>query len=481
MKVSNSDAIKLIHEGTLVLSRIEANGVRIDKRYLTGVIGDIQKRIAAIHDEMKTDPIWGKWERKSGVSASITSRPQLGNLLFKEMGYKVHDYTEKSKDTEFKKAKTDKTALERIKIPFVKNFLKVEGLRKLLSTYLEGLDRESVQASDGCWYIHPMYDLNVASTYRSTSRLPNFQNVPKRNEEMSKLIRRAYLPHPGHHLVEIDFSTLEVRIAYAYHKDPVMEKYLTDKSTDMHRDTAMELFMLKQDQVEKKTTRDSAKNMFVFPEFYGSVYFQCAKNIWESMKRGKWQLPGSETLIKDYLKTKGVKSLGECDPQREPVKGTFEYHVQQVEKKLWKRFSVYRDWKRSWFDKYQKSGSFQMFTGFVVNTGLKRNEVINYPVQGSAFHCLLWSLIELQKWLDKYKMKSKLIGQIHDSMVCSVHPKELQAFLHRAHWIMTYLLPRAWKWISIGMESESDVSPVDKPWSEQNQYIEDDGEWVVKL
>lgn len=491
-KCSSQESYRLIHEGSLALSRISANGVRINEKYLTEKTTQLKQEISELETTMKKDRIWKIWERTYGMKAEIGKRQQLSKVLHEKLGYKIHDYTEKSKELEKKhwRAKTDKTALERIKEPFVQQFLKIEGKKKTLSTYFIGLEREMVLARDGCWYIHPIYNLNIASTYRSTCTAPNFQNVPKRDEEMYKLVRQCYLPHPGHHLVEIDFSTLEVRIAYCYHQDPVMRKYLTDKTTDMHRDMASELFLLDKEEIArwgKKTCRDSAKNQFVFPEFYGSVYFQCAKNIWERMKRQKWEIGTSDSdqvlqTVMQNLKKKGISKLGKCDPELEAVKGTFEYHVQQVEKKLWSTFKVYSQWKREWFDAYMRTGSFEMLTGFVVNTGHKRNDVINYPVQGSAFHCLLWCLIELDKWLIKHDMKSKIIGEIHDSMVLSVHPSELQEVLHRAHWIMTYLLPQAWKWINIPLEIEIDVAPVDEDWTKQKQWIEhpEDGYWCLK-
>jgi len=176
----------------------------------------------------------------------------------------------------------------------------------------------------------------------------------------------------------------------------------------------------------------------------------------------------------------GITKLGECDPEFDPEKGTFEYHVQKVERELWSKFSVYAKWKDEIWNSYQNTGSLKMHTGFVVNTILKRNEVINYGTQGPAFHCLLWSLIQMVSWIEKHKMRSRVIGQVHDSLVCSVHPKELQDFLYHAKYVMTYLLPQKWKWITIPLETESSVAPVDANWTEQDEWKLDpvDGIWA---
>ena len=53
-----------------------------------------------------------------------------------------------------------------------------------------------------------------------------------------------------------------------------------------------------------------------------------------------------------------------------------------------------------------------------------KNDVSNYPVQGSAFHCLLWPFIELDKISLKEKWDSRLIGQIHDAMLYDMNPDE---------------------------------------------------------
>jgi DNA polymerase I-like protein with 3'-5' exonuclease and polymerase domains len=94
----------------------------------------------------------------------------------------------------------------------------------------------------------------------------------------------------------------------------------------------------------------------------------------------------------------------------------------------------------------------------------KKNEVINYPVQGSAFHWLLWSLIRLNKTLNKYKMKSVIIGQIHDSIVADVHKDELKTFLNITNKIMTVKIREYYKWIIVPLKIEAEISGVNESW-----------------
>jgi DNA polymerase I-like protein with 3'-5' exonuclease and polymerase domains len=478
MKLTTSDAYELLHRGTLALADVERAGVRVDMTYLDKTVEEIKGKITRMEAKMRNDKeVYRVWSREYGQKTNIGSRDQLAKVLFKNMGYEAKEYTAASYDEDGRlrkdaRAKTDKDALDDIDLPFVQKFLKVENLKKTLTTYLYGIKREAVLHHDREWYAHCVYNLHIASTYRSTCDNFNFQNQPKRDEEMANFVRRCFLPHPGDVLVEVDFSTLEVKISYCYNKDPNLRKYLLDSKTDMHRDSASDLFMLPIDLLiehaaaAKKTVRDSAKNQFVFPEFYGSVWFQCAKHIWKSMTRKKWTVPGSDKSLIQHLADEG----------------TFARHVMEVEKVLWKkRFPAYDKWKRDYYEEYLRKGYFKMYTGFVVNTVHKKNDVTNYPVQGSASHCKLWCLIQMIDWLKKYKMKTKVVGEIHDSIVASVKPSELQDFLTYCKWVMTVALPRAWKWIIIPLEMEADVAAVNEPWNTQKQWVPDEeGEWSVK-
>ena len=96
---------------------------------------------------------------------------------------------------------------------------------------------------------------------------------------------------------------------------------------------------------------------------------------------------------------------------------------EKFEDDFWnRRFKVYNRWKDKWWEGYQKNGYVSMYTGFRCSGIMRRNECINIPIQGSAFHCLLWSFIQVDKISREQNWKSRLIGQIHDAMVLDVHP-----------------------------------------------------------
>ncbi len=317
----------------------------------------------------------------------------------------------------------------------------------------------------------PVYDIEVQGTQNfiageicvhNSASAPNFQNIPVRNKEIAKVIRQCFIPREGHLFGEIDFGAIEVRVRACHSLDPVLIKYVTDLGSDMHKDWASRCFLIKPEQVSKDA-RYVAKNQFVFPKFYGSYYRDCAVDMWDSLDKMKLSLPDG-TSIKKHLKSQGIKKLGACDPQRRPVAGTFEHHVQEVEQEFESTFAVDTAWKKSWWEQYQEEGAFDLLTGFHVEGSYRKNQVINMPVQGAAFHCLLQSLIWLQGWLRKNRMKSLIIGQIHDSVVMDILEEELESVLARAHQIMTEDLPAAWDWLIVPLIVEAEVAPLGKSW-----------------
>jgi hypothetical protein len=330
-----------------------------------------------------------------------------------------------------------------------------------------------------------VYDIEIEESHNfiangicvhNSSNDPNFQNIPIRDPKIGKLIRRCFIPRSKDHvLAEIDFKSIEVKISSAYNQDPVLIAYINDPTKDMHRDMAAQCYMLDPEEIDKQT-RYCAKNMFVFPEFYGSVYFQCAPILWEALTKHRLCIAGTEIKIKDHLVGKGITHLGDCSPNVHTEPNSFVHHIRTVEHDFWnRRFKVYKSWKENWWKRYLESCEFQMLTGFVERGVYSRNDVINHPVQGAAFHCLLWSLIGLQNWLNDNKMKSVIIGQIHDSIIADVLKSELQDYLNVAKKIMTEDIRKHWNWLIVPLDIEAEIAETN--WYEKLPWKKKDGIW----
>ena len=456
MKPATLEAYRLLHEGCIALSEIETNGMRVDVDYLGKTNTKIDEDIKRLQEELRSDEVFRLWRREFGTRTNLGSREQLARILFGVLGHTCKERTETGRP------KMDAASIADIDEPFVKKFAKFEQLKKLRNTFLKGIEKEVCGE-----FLHPNFNLHNVQTYRSSSNSPNFQNFPIRDKKAGEIIRRCFIPRDNHRIVEIDYSGLEVRVAACYHKDSRMLEYIHDETKDMHRDMAAECFKCNPSEVTKEM-RYCGKNMFVFPQFYGDYYLNNARALWESCSTFGHEING--VPVREHLRTKGISKLGLCDPKEKPRPRTFEHHLQKVERNFWeKRFPEYNGWKRKWFEAYQRTGGFNTLTGFRIEGVLGKNDVINYPVQGSAFHCLLWSVIKLNKWLNKKKMKTKIVGQIHDSIVADVHEDELGEYLKRAKSIMTKRLVKKWTWINVPLGVDAEVTPLNGSWHEKKE------------
>jgi DNA polymerase-1 len=465
LKPASAAACKLFHEGQLAFADIEANGMRIDVPYLHKAIKETKTRIAKNEAKMESSTVWKYWRKEFGSKAKLGSRKQLAHMMFNVYGHPNSGYTSgydpEEQDQKEARYKADIAALEKIDMPFVRRYLKNEKLKKALGTNLKGILRELHGDR-----IHPNFWLNTVSTYRSSSTNINFQNQPVRDPEIMRLIRQCFI-YDGMG-VENDFAGIEVRAAACYNRDPVLIKFLKGAG-DMHWDAAERLFLAKAAQMAKPC-RHRAKNSFVFAEFYGSWYGDCASGIWAFMEREG--LTVDDVPMKKWLRKHKIMELGDLPEMGEkPKPGTYMAHVKKVEDYFWnEQYTVYRDWKKKWYADYCKEGGYNTLTGFRLDGYFKRNDTINHPVQGTAFHWLLWVLIELHKWLKRNKMKSRIVGQVHDSINGDVHPSERDDYIAKVMELVSEGLPSHWDWICVPLEAECEVVPLGKSWADKEKF-----------
>lgn len=360
------------------LAQVESRGIRIDKDYLDGAITQVAADIADLQRQMQAEPEFRVWRRRFQAGTKLGGYDQISEVVFGDLGFKPKYYTAKKG-----RASANAENLETVDLQMVRLFLAAAKLKKALDTYLIGIRREMVQHSDGLWYVHPSYSLNSVLTFRSSCSNPNYQNQPKRNPRIAEIVRRCYIPRPGHQLGEDDFGQIEVRVPVPITDDPVLRDYVCDPSKDMHYDMACQLFKLARAQVSK-ALRNIVKGAYVFATFYGSYYGLTARDLWEDIDNldGKpVKLEGSDRTVREHLTALGITELGDPDDVRA---GTWVAHVKSVDEDFWgSRFRVYAQWKREWYDAYLREGGFTFPTGFACHApGLDKKQVCNAPIQG---------------------------------------------------------------------------------------------------
>lgn len=437
------EARKLFRDGAIALCGMTEAGMRIDQKVLKSNKLEVQKRIAELHELIMEDPDVKKWKKRMGPEFNLNSNDQLADTLFKYMKLEPTQFTDKGKPA------TDAKTLSEYPVPFLEHKAEIKKLEKLMGTYVDGVGRE---APDG--FLHPFYPLSGPRTFRSSSNSPNLQNIPKRWPYAKQMIRRCMFPSKPGCFFEADYSSLEVGIGACYHKDPNMLKYLQGHG-DMHRDAAIDAFLLHENpDLMTKPLRQGGKNGFVFPEFYGDYYGNCAVELWKNYVLKEKLSDG--TSVKTWLARKGIKTFED-----------FKEHMKEVEHILWnERFKDFGQWRNDMYQEYVRTGQYWNKTGFPYHGIMNKKDSSNYAVQGSAFHVNLYAMTELDKEIVRNKYNSYMCGEIHDAIIGVITPEELNDFIPLLQTVMVDRCKERFPWVISPLAVEIEVAPMNKSWTE---------------
>lgn len=426
------------------------------------MISNLDRQVQRLVRDLDSTELGRVWRNRFGHQMSYTSDAQLRKILTEDLQLEIGKKTNKGGIS------VDHAALESLGRDDLSLLLKKRGLEKMSGTYLKNLLEES--ESDG--FVHPFFHLSEydshkgggARSFRGSSSDPNFQNQPNRHEEERKLIRRAFLSRPGHRIVGRDYGAMEFRISACLHHDQNMIRYI-ENGDDPHRDVASRCFLLDPSLCTKKygehgkNVRHVGKNSATFAQMYFQEPDNTAQGLWKGIQDLDLRHPGDpDKKLKQHLKDKGLRNYD-----------AFKSHiVSKVVPWFWNEmFPEYGRWRERWLDSYNKRGYFDMPTGFRVEGVLTKYQLGNYPIQGPAFHCLLWSLIQVHKWWKEENKESKIVGQIHDELTTDEKAEEFDSNQKIVPRIMAEDIRKAWPWIIVPLEVETDATPVDGNWYEK--------------
>jgi len=438
------NAYKFFHEGSLSMAFIERSGIPIDEDYYIKEDYKLDKSIAKKEKKILESSAAKNFEKQIGRTLKI--KKDISDNDLRILFYDVLN-KKKSKFTASGLASIDEETLHGFKDPLANIILERRKQFKIRNTYIHQFLRECIDSK-----LYPFFGLNIAISYRGTSQGPNFQNIPKRDETAKRVTRSGIIASKGNQIGDVDFGGIEVCTGCCYHKDPAMIKYITNPKSDMHRDSACDIWMLPPSEVAKMI-RFYAKNMWVFAEFYGSYYANCAKNLWDVVVKELNLKTNDGTPIREHLRQKGITKYH-----------TFEEHCKDVEKKFWHRFNGYKIWKNRINKIYREQGFIETFFGFRFTGLISFNEASNYPIQSTAFHILLWTLNRVIERAREEKWKSKILGHIHDQLVFNFHPKEVKYIFKTVNQIGTQEIRKVFNWINIPLTLEASLAPIGKSW-----------------
>ncbi|PQQ28768.1 DNA polymerase I [Photorhabdus luminescens] len=360
----------------MVLSRMERTGVLID----ANILAEHSKEITARLDELEKEA-----HELAGEVFNLASPKQLQTILFEKLQLPV------VKKTPGGAPSTNEEVLEELVDNHVlpKVILEHRGLAKLKSTYTDKLPQMVHPLTKR---VHTSYHQAVTATGRLSSRDPNLQNIPVRNEE-GRRIRQAFVAPESYRIMAADYSQIELRIMAHLSQDQGLLKAFAE-GQDIHRATAAEVFGLPLEQVTSEQRR-SAKAIN-FGLIYGMSAFGLSRQL--GIPRGEAQ----RYMDLYFERYPGVLAYMERTRKQAEEQG----YVETL------------DGRRLYLSDIKSRN--------VMRRKAAEREAINAPMQGTAADIIKKAMIAVDNWIVSEAPKVRMIMQVHDELVFEVHESELE-------------------------------------------------------
>ena len=378
-KLKELQAEKLYYDLELpladVLFEMEVSGFKVKKEQLFAIGEEFKKKLKQKEDIIK---------QLSGESdININSPLQLGELLFNKLKIGKGKKTKRGYSTSAEVLESLEDAH-----PIVKEILEYRHIQKLNSTYIEGL-KPLIDVNTGL--INTSFNQTVTSTGRLSSKEPNLQNIPVRDEE-GKLLRKFFVPKDENRvLISADYSQIELRLLAAFSGcKALIEGY--KKGIDIHKITASKVFGVPLENVTE-AQRSSAKAVN-FGIIYGISEYGLAKNIKVSPAQARKYI---DSYFEEYKEVKN-------------------YMEENVAKAKEKGYAITILGRRRYIRELSSSN-------FNVRQFGER-AAMNMPLQGSSADIIKLAMLGVSKRLKQENLKSQLILQVHDELIIDAYEQE---------------------------------------------------------
>ncbi|MDR0690385.1 MAG: DNA polymerase I [Spirochaetaceae bacterium] len=354
-----------------ILAEMEGAGIKVEGKVLRDYGAELSREL---------DRIQGDTYTIVGHEFNLASTKQLQEVLFTERKLKPGKKTKTGYST-------DVAVLEELarEDPVPKLILRHRTLAKLKSTYVDTL----ADMADSQGRIHTHFVQTGTATGRLSSREPNLQNIPIRDEE-GRRIREAFIAAPGQVLISADYSQIElVVLAHLSEDENLIAAFTGGK--DVHARTAALIFGIPEDQV-KPAERRIAKTIN-FGVMYGMSAFRLSNELGISRT-------SAAAFIETYFKTyRGIRTYIE-----ELIKKTEQTGYASTI--LGRRRYIQGINSRN---KTEKAAAERV--------------AVNTPIQGSAADIVKTAMLNLDKALTAQKSPARLLLQVHDELILEV-PQE---------------------------------------------------------
>ena len=382
--------------GCNFLKQVESNGVPFDRVRLETAQEIMQNDINVAIEKLYEFPEVRQFEKAKGDSFNPNSTVQLRALLYDYIGL-----IPTGKKTGTGADSTDAEVLGELgrvhEVP--KLILEIRQKVKIKSTYLDkiipNLDMDS--------RLRTGFNLHGTTSGRlSSSGKLNMQQLPRDNPTVKGCIRAR----DGHKIVSMDLTTAEVYVASVLSKDQGLQDVFR-QGGNFHSTIAKQVFKLpcEVDEVpEFYSDRRQQAKAVTFGIMYGAGP---AKISWQVTKdSGKeFSMREAGRVIKDYFESfpNLKKWLDDCN-------GFIKTNA-----------FIYSELGRKRRLPNAKSK----------DKGIASHEVrsgINFLVQSVASDINLLGAIDMQNYINRTGMKSKIFGLVHDSILAEVPEDEMEIY-----------------------------------------------------
>lgn len=351
-----------------LLAKMERSGIFLKTSALLEFAAELEKELRACEHSI-FDIV--------GHEFNIASPKQLQEVLFNER-----------KLTPGKKTKTgystDTGVLHNLASEDVipGKILDYRAMAKLKSTYADALP--ALVHSDG--RVRTSFVQTGTATGRLSSRDPNLQNIPIR-DEAGRRIRRAFCAAEGNTLISADYAQIELVILAHLSQDVNLVASFVE-GIDVHAKTAALIFGVDIDAVQPDMRR-IAKTIN-FGVMYGMSAFRLANEL---------RIPRSQAagFIDAYFATyAGVKQYMDGVKAHAAKYGS-------VETLMGRRRSIPAIYSRN---KNERAAAERV--------------AINTPIQGTAADIVKTAMLHIDDAMKKRKTAGNLLLQVHDELIFEV-------------------------------------------------------------
>lgn len=223
-----------------VIAAMEDAGILLDRKHF---------RTLSESMHLELDRVAGAIHEMAGTEFNINSPKQLAEVLYDNLELKPKN----AKKTAGGQRTTRESELEKMQDehPIIENILHYREIQKLVSTYVDPLPK----LADKTDRVHPHFLQTGTTTGRMACKDPNLQNIPTRSDAGHN-IRKGFIAPKGYHLVAIDYSQIELRIAAILSGDRKLID-IFKRGEDVHTGVAVRVFGVSAEDVTKEMRRQA--------------------------------------------------------------------------------------------------------------------------------------------------------------------------------------------------------------------------------